>query len=65
MPASALPPADGLDLKYVLLGVGTQNYTCTGGDENASRNTTGAVGREASHISMESKADIRKLSFTI
>ena len=47
MPASTLPsPTDlGLSLKYVLLGIGTQNYTCTSGDENDVPGTTGATGK--------------------
>ena len=46
MPLSALPPPDGSrELKYVLLGVGTQNYTCASGDESAVPGTTGAVGK--------------------
>lgn len=45
MPKSALPAPDGLQLKYVLLGIGTQNYTCATGDENAAPGTTGATGR--------------------
>ncbi|KAL1597533.1 hypothetical protein SLS59_007230 [Nothophoma quercina] len=43
MPKSALPAPDGLQLKYVLLGIGTQNYTCATGDENAAPGTTGAT----------------------
>jgi hypothetical protein len=51
MPTSALPAPEGLQLKYVLLGIGTQNYTCTTGDENAAPGTTGASGktRETCH----------------
>lgn len=46
MPESALPPPDSSrELKYVLLGVGTQNYTCASGDESAVPGTTGAVGK--------------------
>lgn len=44
MPKSALPAPDGLQLKYVVLGIGTQNYTCATGDENAAPGTTGATG---------------------
>jgi hypothetical protein len=44
MPQSDLPAPDG-QLKYVVLGVGTQNYTCTTGDPNAAPGTTGAVGK--------------------
>jgi hypothetical protein len=44
MPESDLPAPDG-QLKYVVLGVGTQNYTCTTGDPNAAPGTTGAVGK--------------------
>lgn len=45
MPKSALPAPEGLQLKYVLLGIGTQNYTCLTGDENAAPGTTGATGK--------------------
>ena len=45
MPKSALPAPDGLKLKYVVLGIGTQNYTCATGDENAAPSTTGATGK--------------------
>lgn len=48
MPTSALPAPDGLQLKYVLLGIGTQNYTCLTGDENAAPGTTGATGTSPS-----------------
>ncbi|CBY01282.1 hypothetical protein IAQ61_003103 [Plenodomus lingam] len=41
-PKSALPAPDGQQLKYVVLGIGTQNYTC-GSDENAAPGTTGAL----------------------
>jgi hypothetical protein len=45
-PQSALPSPDAtLDLKYVVLGIGTQNYTCTSGDPNAAPGTTGAFGK--------------------
>lgn len=41
-PQSALPcPDASLTLKYVVLGIGTQNYTC-GSDPNAAPGTTGA-----------------------
>jgi hypothetical protein len=43
-PKSNLPAPDGLVLKYVLLGIGTQNYTCTGNSTTAAPGTTGAVG---------------------
>ncbi|KAF1937115.1 hypothetical protein EJ02DRAFT_63782 [Clathrospora elynae] len=42
-PKSALPSPDGLALKYVFLGVGTQNYTCTTGDPSVAPGTTGAL----------------------
>ncbi len=45
MPKSALPAPDGLQLKYVVLGIGTQNYTCATDDENAVPGTTGATGK--------------------
>jgi hypothetical protein len=44
-PQSDLPSPDGLELKYVVLGLGTQNYTCTTGDPNATPGTTGAYGK--------------------
>jgi hypothetical protein len=48
-PQSALPcPDASLDLKYVVLGIGTQNYTCTSGDQNAAPGTTGAFGKQTS-----------------
>jgi hypothetical protein len=53
MPPSSLPSPDGLALKYVLLGIGTQNYTCTTGDENETPNANGAVGEKTSLISLE------------
>ncbi|KAH7394778.1 hypothetical protein BKA66DRAFT_567164 [Pyrenochaeta sp. MPI-SDFR-AT-0127] len=44
MPKSTLPlPSASLELKYVLLGIGTQNYTCNTGDESTTPGTTGAV----------------------
>jgi hypothetical protein len=53
MPQSALSSPDGLQLKYVLLGIGTQNYTCTTGDENAAPGTTGASGKIPQFSDME------------
>jgi hypothetical protein len=47
MPISPLPTPDGLDLKYVVLGIGTQNYTCTGVDEDSIPASIGAVGKSA------------------
>ena len=43
-PQSALQGPGDLDLKYVVLGIGTQNYTC-GSDESAAPGTTGAFGK--------------------
>ena len=44
-PQSALPsPTADLELKYVALGVGTQNYTC-GSNKTAAPGTTGALGK--------------------
>lgn len=45
MPANSLPAPDGLELKYVLLGVGTQNYTCLTGNPADAPDTTGATGK--------------------
>jgi hypothetical protein len=53
MPLSSLPLPDGLTLKYVLLRIGTQNYTCTTGDENETPNANGAVGEKTSLIPLE------------
>jgi hypothetical protein len=47
MPKSALPAPDGLQLKYVVVGIGTQNYTCASDDENVAPGTTGATGRDS------------------
>lgn len=44
MPQNTLPAPTGLELKYVLLGLGTQNYTCTTGDDTVEPDTTGAIG---------------------
>ena len=43
MPQSSLATPAG-QLKYVVLGLGTQNYTCASGDELAAPGTTGATG---------------------
>lgn len=45
MPSNSLPAPTGLELKYVLLGVGTQNYTCLTGDETVAPDTTGATAK--------------------
>lgn len=45
MPQSALPVPSG-QLKYVVLGLGTQNYTCLGGNESDVPGTIGAVGEQ-------------------
>ncbi|KAF2871583.1 hypothetical protein BDV95DRAFT_594669 [Massariosphaeria phaeospora] len=42
MPSSALPKPVG-QLKYVVLGLGTQNYTCLSGSDTAVPDTTGAT----------------------
>jgi hypothetical protein len=45
LPVSNLPKPDAsLKLKFVGLGVGTQNYTC-GSDKKAAPGTTGALGK--------------------
>jgi hypothetical protein len=49
MPESDLPAPTG-QLKYVVLGVGTQNYTCTSGDPDAVPGTTGALGKPLPHL---------------
>jgi hypothetical protein len=45
-PQSALQAPDGMDLKYVVLGIGTQNYTCSTPDESVTPGTTGAFGKK-------------------
>lgn len=45
MPKSTLPAPDNLVLKFVGLGLGTQNYTCPGNNATAEPGTTGAVGK--------------------
>ncbi|KAL5409199.1 hypothetical protein PMIN04_011130 [Paraphaeosphaeria minitans] len=45
MPANTLPAPTGLELKYVLLGVGTQNYTCLTNNATAEPDTTGATAK--------------------
>ena len=42
-PPNSLPPPTGLQLKFIGLGVGTQNYTCA--NSTAIPGTTGAVGK--------------------
>ena len=45
MPKSTLPPpGSSHELKYVLLGVGTQNYTYSSEDKTSATGTTGTVG---------------------
>lgn len=51
MPKSSLPAPEG-ELKYVVLGLGTQNYTCTSGNPSAAPGTTGAVGKHSSIITL-------------
>ncbi|KAF2753273.1 hypothetical protein EJ05DRAFT_209170 [Pseudovirgaria hyperparasitica] len=44
LPESTLPaPASGLKLKYIILGVGTQNYTCADGAAGTLATAVGAV----------------------
>lgn len=47
MPKSTLPAPDNLRLKFVGLGIGTQNYTCLAGE--VVPGTTGAVGQSTTH----------------
>ncbi|KAF2185985.1 hypothetical protein K469DRAFT_707167 [Zopfia rhizophila CBS 207.26] len=44
MPQNTLPPPTGLQLKFVGLGLGTQNYTC-GSDGTAQPGSNGAVAK--------------------
>ena len=43
MPASSLAAPIG-ELKYVVLGLGTQNYTCASTNQEDAPGTTGAIG---------------------
>jgi hypothetical protein len=43
----ASPDSLGLDLKYVVLGIGTQNYTCSKPDDSVAPGTTGAYGKNS------------------
>lgn len=45
MPANTLPPPGNLVLKFVGLGIGTQNYTCLTANATAAPGTTGALGK--------------------
>lgn len=47
-PQSALASPENLDLKYVVLGIGTQNYTCASSDDTVVPGTTGAYGKTIS-----------------
>ncbi len=58
MPQSSLAAPPG-QLKYVVLGLGTQNYTCASGDERAAPDTTGATGTYRLYGD-EDSADISK-----
>ncbi|KAF2119392.1 hypothetical protein BDV96DRAFT_642417 [Lophiotrema nucula] len=44
-PKSTLPAPTGLQLKFVGLGIGTQNYTCQVGNDTAAPGTTGALAK--------------------
>lgn len=48
---SGLPAPDG-DLKYVVLGMGTQNYTCLTGKPDAAPGTTGATGKPSLQLAL-------------
>lgn len=48
MPKSTLTAPDGLQLKFVGLGLGTQNYTCDMANATAVPGTTGAIGKSMS-----------------
>ena len=45
-PQSKLAGPENLELKYVVLGIGTQNYTCGGSDDSVAPGTTGAFGKQ-------------------
>ncbi|KAF2203164.1 hypothetical protein GQ43DRAFT_367510 [Delitschia confertaspora ATCC 74209] len=43
MPENTLPPPGDLQLKYVVLGIGTQNYTCVTSDSSSVPVSIGAI----------------------
>lgn len=45
-PQSSLTSPENLDLKYVVLGIGTQNYTCASSNDSVVPGTTGAYGKK-------------------
>ncbi|KAF2748355.1 hypothetical protein M011DRAFT_457689 [Sporormia fimetaria CBS 119925] len=45
MPKSGLAPPTGMNLKFVGLGIGTQNYTCLTNNQTAVPDTTGAIAK--------------------
>jgi len=45
MPSSNLPAPNSLKLKFVVLGVGTQNYTCDTSNPSSAPQGNGAVGK--------------------
>ena len=45
-PQSALASPENLDLKYVVIGIGTQNYTCSSSNDSVVPGTTGAYGKK-------------------
>jgi hypothetical protein len=49
---SALPLLDSLDLKFVVLGISTQNYTYIGRVEDSKLEITGAIGMHIYLISI-------------
>jgi hypothetical protein len=64
-PANTLPAPTGLELKYVLLGVGTQNYTCLTGNATDVPDTTGATGKASHILQAKKRANGSQRSFMI
>jgi len=53
LPRGTLPtPPSNKELKYVALGLGTQNYTCLTGNQTAAPGTTGALGEPPKSVSV-------------
>lgn len=50
MPNNTLPSPGALQLKFVGLGIGTQNYTCLTGNATAEPGTTGALGKTPTQL---------------
>ncbi|RAQ99251.1 malate dehydrogenase protein [Stemphylium lycopersici] len=57
-PQSELASPENLELKYVVLGIGTQNYTCEASDDSVAPGTTGAFGKKKPKVYVEGHINI-------